>query len=69
MKTLYFLDSQGNKRKVKENIAEASVMAEITSYVKELNPKYEIYYVRTWETEKGITYDVGSHTEFFLLEG
>lgn len=32
-----------------------------------LNPNFKIYYTRSWDTTKGRMYDVGSHTEFFLM--
>lgn len=66
---LYFYDSQGNKRLVKENIAELDAGKAIKLHVKELNPDYVIYYVRSWMPAPGITtYDVGSHTEHYTWE-
>lgn len=75
---LFFLASNGEKRLVKENIqleenADAVtskvVSQEIRKYVAALNPNYKIYYTRSWYSseEKGTMYDIGSHTEFFLL--
>ena len=67
--TLYFLDSRGAKRLVQTNVEPETAMSEITNYIKTINPNYKIYYYRTWYSEKdnGTLYDVGSHTEFFLL--
>lgn len=67
--TLYFLDSQWNKRLVKKDVEPETAISTITQYVNNLNPTYKIYYYRTWYSEEdgGTIYDVGSHSEFFLL--
>ena len=67
MKNLYFLSSYGEKRLVRENIDPETAMGYINEYIATLNPNFKVYYVRTWESEKGTMYDVGSHTEFFLV--
>lgn len=67
MKNLYFLSSYGEKRLVRENIDPETTIGYINEYVAQLNPKYKIYYVRTWETPEGTKYDIGSHSEFFLV--
>ena len=69
MNNLYFLASNGDKRLVKTNVEPKTAFKHIGEYVKKLNPNYEIYYIRSWYSEdcKGTIYDVGSHTEFFLL--
>ena len=66
---LYFLDSRGNQRLVKENVEAKTAIKEIETYVHSLNPNYKIYYYRSWYSEdhKGTMYDVGSYTEFFVL--
>ena len=67
--TLYFLDSRGNKRPVKTGVTPETALKEISAYVEQINPKFKIYYTRLWYSEdyKGTMYDIGSHTEFFLL--
>ena len=69
MTNLYFLDSRGEQRLVKKNVETETVMKVISHYVNNLNPTYKIYYYRTWfdETTGGTIYDIGSHSEFFLL--
>lgn len=64
---LYFERSNGECVLVKSNILYEEVSQEITNYVTALNPNYNIYYIRSWEDEQGIIYDVGSHTEIFIL--
>lgn len=66
---LYFLSSRGEKRLVKENVEASAAAKEMGEYVKSLNPNYQIYYIRSWYSEdhKGTMYDVGSHSEFFVL--
>lgn len=69
MKNLYFIRSNGEKRLVRENIDPETAMGYINEYIATLNPNFKVYYVRTWYSEdhKGTMYDVGSHTEFFLV--
>lgn len=67
MKNLYFLSSYGEKRLVRENIEPETAMGYINEYIATLNSNFKVYYVRTWESEEGTMYDVGSHSEFFLV--
>ena len=67
MKNLYFIRSNGERILVESKIKEDNTIKFIKKFVKEKNPNFEIYYIRSWETEEGIMYDVSSHTEFFLL--
>ena len=63
---LYFENSRGEKRAVAEPNTEEEAMKEIYKFCEDRN--FKIYYVRTWQTPDGFKkYDVGSHTEFFLL--
>ena len=67
MKNLYFLSSYGEKRLIRESINPETAMGYINEYIATLNPNFKVYYVRTWEEDGGIMYDVGSHTEFFWV--
>lgn len=69
LKNLYFIRSNGEKRLVKESITDQEVGKYIHHYVNNLNPTYKIYYTRSWYSEDwhGMMYDIGSHSEFFLL--
>lgn len=67
MKNLYFLSSYGEKRLVRENIDPEAAMGYINEYIATLNSNFKVYYIRTWESEEGTMYDVGSHSEFFLV--
>ena len=63
---LYFKNSRGEKRIIAEPETEEEAMKEINKFCEERN--FKIYYVRKWQTEDGLKYDVGSHTEFFVLD-
>lgn len=64
---LYFERSNGEKVLVKENIEERKILQEIRDHVAKLNPNFKIHYFRCWKIEEGMVYDVGSHTEFFIV--
>lgn len=64
---LYFKRSNGEKILIKENIEERKILKEIRNYVTKVNPDFKIYYFRCWKTEEGMVYDIGSHTEFFIV--
>lgn len=66
---LIFLHSDGRETIVSNTATEENVITKIKEFVTKINPNFEIYYIRSWKTKRGIKYDVGSHTEFFLLEG
>ncbi len=63
---LYFKNSRGERRIIAEPKTEEEAMKEINKFCEERN--FKIYYVRKWQTEDGLKYDVGSHTEFFVLD-
>lgn len=63
---LYFKNSRGERRIIAEPETEEEAMKEINKFCEERN--FKIYYVRKWQTEDGLKYDVGSHTEFFVLD-
>ena len=64
MKNLYLIDSHRNYRLLYENVVEKEVYLLIHLFLDEHN--FKSYYTRTWKTDEGTMYDVGSHTEFFL---
>lgn len=70
MFNLYFIRSNGEQRLVRENIDPEAATGYIQEYVATLNSNFKIYYIRSWYSEdyKGTMYDVGSHTEFFLVK-
>jgi hypothetical protein len=46
------------------------VMRHILRFIADINPDYKIYYTRRWTDDSGnLWFDVGSHTEFFILKG
>lgn len=64
---LYFRDSYGNKRLIASHLQlEKEVWRHIQKFLD--NHNFKSYYTRVWY-ENGYTwYDVGSHTEFFLVD-
>lgn len=66
---LIFQHSDGRETIVSKTATEENVYTKIKEFVAELNTNYKIPYIREWQELQGIMYDVGSHTEFFLLEG
>lgn len=63
---LYFENSRGVRRVIAEPQTEDEAWKEIHKFCKDR--KFNIYYVREWQTPDGArAYDVGSHTEFFYL--
>lgn len=65
---LYFQNSKGEERPIAEVDSREDAMRRIKKFC--LDRDFTIYYTRCWgELDKdGITYDVGSHTEFFKLK-
>lgn len=64
IRNLYFIDSNGNYRLLASDVNEAQAWKVATDFLKDHN--FEMYYCRTFMTNEGTIYDVGSHTEFFL---
>ena len=63
---LYFQNSNGDRRKIGNPNSIDEVSNIISDFLK--NHNYKSYYTRTWKNENGeICYDVGSHSEFFIL--
>ena len=71
MATLWFENSQGNRRKIAECTTLNDVYTEINKFIdhcnegKPENKKFRSYYTRVWSTGGQTHFDVGSHTEFF----
>ena len=66
--TLYFITSKGAWRFLGFFESESEAFKRIHSYCRRLNPNFKIYYTRKWQDDKGdLWYDVGSHTEFFVI--
>lgn len=64
---LYFENSIGQRRIIAEPETEKDATKEIYKFCEERN--FKIYYVRTWRDGNGLKWhDVGSHTEFFILD-
>lgn len=65
--TLYFQNSIGELREIAEVKSEKAAIKKINKFLKERN--YKSYYMRVWGENGKKYFDVGSHTEFFVLEG
>lgn len=73
---VYFENSQGERRVIAEIQNENEVGSVINNFIAECNAKkpagvnpFKSYYCRSWENEYNeIVYDVGSHSEFFILK-
>ncbi len=67
MKSLYFASRTGALIDIKIDIIEEDVFRYIEEFCRERN--YTIPYTRSWKTEDNeLWFDVGSHTEFFVLK-
>lgn len=69
---LLFQNWQGDLRVISNPSTKDEVLKDIRKFCNERN--YEIPYIRFWDKQlddgtKKRTYDVGSHHEFFVLEG
>ena len=65
--TLYFQNSRGVERLIAEPSNREEVVKEINKFLNDHN--YKSYYTKVWEDDGRLVFDVGSHTEFFILEG
>ena len=64
---LYFENSYGNKKLINNSIEnKEDALNYIYKWLHENHPNFIVHYVRSWGIEP-VTFDVGSHTEFFLL--
>ncbi len=64
---LYFQNSRGEERVIAEPINREEVTKEINKFLADHN--FKSYCTRVWEENGRLKFDVGSHTEFFYLEG
>lgn len=64
---LYFQHSNRTVSLVSSEATDENVFKIINQDVKRRNPKFEIYYIRRWNIKDHTIYDVGSHTEFYIL--
>lgn len=64
---LYFQNSQGKKRIIAKNLSDKrQISEEINKFLKKHN--FKCYYTRCWYDGEYTVYDVGSWTEFFLVD-
>ena len=63
-RNLYFINSRGEYRLLHENVTKKEMFKLIHLFLEEHN--FKSYYTRSWNTDEGTKFDVGSHTEFFL---
>jgi hypothetical protein len=64
---LIFQNSRGEERVIAEPTNREEISKEIDKFLDDHN--FKSYYTRVWEENGRLIYDVGSHTEFFVLEG
>ena len=64
---LIFQNSRGEERVIAEPTNKEEISKEIDKFLDDHN--FKSYYTRVWEENGRLIYDVGSHTEFFILEG
>ena len=64
---LFFKNGKGEERVIAEPLNREEVNNEINKFLDEHN--FKSYYTRVWEADGRLILDVGSHTEFFILEG
>ena len=63
---VYFRDSLGQKRLLEHVDTKEQVWSVIAKFLYDHN--FTSYYTRTWFADGYTWYDVGSHTEFFLVD-
>ncbi len=64
---LYFLNSRNKERLIAEPLSREECFGEIHKFLDEHN--FKSRYQRVWEEEGRIWVDVGSWSEFFIIEG
>lgn len=63
---LFFQSSNGNERVIADVDTWCSACSEINKFLDEHN--FKSYYKRLWQENNRVYVDVGSHTEFFIVE-
>lgn len=64
---LYFRNSYGDKRLIASHLQlEKEIWGHIQKFLDDHN--FKSYYTRVWYNDGYTWYDVGSHTEFFLVD-
>ena len=64
---LFFQNSRGKERVIAEPSNREEINKEINKFLDDHN--FKSYYTRVLEDNDRLVFDVGSHTEFFILEG
>ena len=64
---LIFQNSRGEERVIAEPSNREEAIKEINKFLD--NHNFKRYYTRVLEADGRLVFDVGSHTEFFILEG
>lgn len=64
---VYFRDSFGKKRLLAENISNKEEAWKVMKKFMD-DSNFKCYYTRMWYSDGYTWYDVGSHTEFFLVD-
>lgn len=64
---LMFQDSYGKERIIGESDNKVVIQALIRQFLDDHN--FKSYYTRVWAENDRLVLDVGSHTEFFIIEG
>lgn len=69
MMNVFFKRGNGEYEFVKAVANEAEGWNAVRDDIKRRNPNYTVHYVRQWESDGDIWYDVGSWSEFYVLRG
>lgn len=64
---LIFQNSKHEERVIAEPLNIEEVIKEMNKFMDDHN--FKSYYMRVWEEDGRLKFDVGSHKEFFCLEG
>ena len=64
---LYFQHNNETVSLVSQNATEENAFKLINADVEKRNPKFKVYYIRCWKIKGHEIFDVGSHTEYYIL--